>query len=170
MRAIHRLGIGIVLCAALCALPGAAEAGGSVKVLRSVGYAEGTFVRPEVKSECKLGDQLAQSVQEYAKKNGIEVELVDALPKTGRVLEMEITDAMEMGNAFSGRQKGLVIQGRLLEDGKLVGNFRGRRMTTGGMWGGYKGNCAFFNRCAKTLGRDVANWLKEPTKDANLGG
>ena len=118
MRSVHRLGIGIVACAALCALPGAAEAGGSIKVLRSVGFAEGTFVRPAIKSECNLEDRVPQWVQQYAQKNGIEVELVDALPGTGRVLELEITDAIEMGNAWTGRQKGLVIQGRLLEDGR----------------------------------------------------
>ena len=170
MRSVHRLGIAIFAWAALCALPGAAVAGGTIKVLRSVGFAEGTIVRPAIKSECKMEGHLPRAVQAYAQKNGIEVELVDALPDTGRVLELEITDAIEMGNAWTGRQKGLVIQGRLLEDGALVGNFRGRRMTTGGFFGGYKGTCAFFGRCAKTLGHDVADWLKSPGKDSSIGG
>jgi hypothetical protein len=170
MRSVLGLGIRIVACAVLCALPGAAAAGDGIKVLRSVGFAEGAFVRPAVQSECKLNDRLPQWIQEYAQKNGIEIELVDALPKTGRVLELEIADAIETGNAWTGRQKGLVIQGRLLDDGALVGSFRGRRMTSGGFFGGYKGACAFFGRCAKTLGHDVADWLQSPSQGASIGG
>jgi hypothetical protein len=158
------------VCAVLCALPGAALAGESIKLLRSLGFAEGAFVRPEVKSECNLEERLPESIQAYARKNGIEVELVDVLPSSGRVLELEISDAIESGNAWTGRQKGLVIQGRLLENGAPVGNFRGRRMTSGGMFGGYKGACAFFGRCAKTLGHDVADWLVSPTQNSNIGG
>jgi len=170
MRSVQRVSIGIAVCALLCALPGAAVAGDSIKVLRTLGYAEGAFVRPAIKSECKLEERLPQSIQEYARKNGIQVELVDTLPNTGRVLELEISDAIEAGNAWTGRQKGLVIQGRLVENGAPVGNFRGRRMTMGGLFGGYKGTCSFFGRCAKTLGHDVADWLKSPGKDSSIGG
>lgn len=170
MRSVQRLGIGIIACALLSALPVAALAGESIKMLRSVGFAEGAFVRPAIKSECNLEERLPNSIQEYARKNGIEVELVDTLPSTGRVLELSITDAIEAGNAWTGRQKGLTTQGRLLEDGALVGTFRGRRMTMGGMFGGYRGACSFFARCAKTLGHDVADWLKSPVMDSNIGG
>lgn len=170
MRTVQRLGIGFTLLAGLFALPHAARAGDSLKLLRSVGFAEGAFVRPEVRSECRMGEQLPQFIQEFARKNGMEVELVDALPQTGRVLELEISDAIETGNAWTGRQKGLVIHGRLLEDGAVVASFHGRRMTAGGAFGGYKGTCSFFGRCAKTLGHDVADWLKAPGRDANIGG
>jgi len=170
MRSIQRVGFGIAVCAVLCALPGAVMAGESIKVLRSLGFAEGAFVRPAIKSECNLEERLPESIQAYARKNGIEVELVDTLPGSGRVLELEISDAIETGNAWTGRQKGLVIQGRLVEDGAAVGNFRGRRMTTGGLFGGYKGTCSFFGRCAKTLGHDVADWLKSPGKNSSIGG
>jgi hypothetical protein len=139
-------------------------------MLRSLSFSEGAFVRPAVKTECRLEERLPQSIQEYARKNGIEVELVDKLPSTGRVLELEIADAIEMGNAWTGRQKGLVIQGRLVENGAPMGSFRGRRMTTGGFFGGYKGTCSFLGRCAKRLGADVADWLKSPAKDSNIGG
>ncbi len=169
MHSGHRIRIVMLLCGVLSALPGAALAADSITMLRSVGFAEGAFVRPAIKTECKLEDRLPLSIQESARKQGIEVALVDALPSSGRVLEIAISDAIETGNAWTGRQKGLVIQGRLLENGVVVGNFRGRRMTSGGMFGGYKGTCAFFGRCAKTLGRDVADWLKSPGKDASIG-
>ena len=98
------------------------------------------------------------------------LELVDTLPSSGRVLELEIADAVEMGNAWTGRQKGLVIQGRLLDNGAPLGSFRGRRMTSGGFFGGYKGTCSFLGRCAKRLGSDVADWLVAPAENSNIGG
>ena len=170
MRSIRSVGLAMAVCALICAQAGGALAGETIKLRRSLGYAEGAFVRPEIKTECKLTQQLPEFVQAYARKSGIEIELVDALPTNGRVLELEISDAVEMGNAWTGRQKGLVIQGRLLENGALVGNFRGRRMTSGGLFGGYKGTCAVLGRCAKTLGRDVADWLKAPAENSNIGG
>ncbi len=170
MRSIRRVGIGLAVCAALCAQPGAALAGESIKLLRTLGYSENAFVRPAIKTECKLEERLPESIQAYAQKNGIEIELVDKLPSSGRVLELEISDAIESGNAWTGRQKGLVIQGRLVENGAAVGSFRGRRMTSGGLFGGYKGTCSFLGRCAKTLGHDVADWLKSPGQNSNIGG
>jgi len=169
MQSVDRFRRAMLLCGALCVLPGGALAGESVSMLRTVGFAEGAFVRPAIKTECNLEDRLPLSIQEFARKNGIEIALVDALPSSGRVLEIAISDAIETGNAWTGRQKGLVIQGRLLENGAVVGNFRGRRMTSGGFFGGYKGTCAFFGRCAKTLGHDVADWLKSPSKDSSIG-
>ena len=170
MRLVHRLYIVVFASAALLALPGAALAGESIKLKRSVGYAEGAFVRPEIRTECNLEGRVPEWVQLYAAKKGIQIDLVDALPAQGRVLELEIADAIETGNAWTGRQKGLVIQGRLLENGQLKGNFRGRRMTSGGFFGGYKGTCSFLGRCAKTLGSDVAEWLKSPAPNSNIGG
>jgi len=126
-------------------------------------------VREEVKAQCQLQTKLPGFVQEYAKASGIDVVLVDALPKSGRVLDLQISDTGEGGNAWTGRLKTLTISGRLLENGKEVGSFRGRRSTTGGFYGGFKGNCALFGRCAQTLGKDVAGWLKAPTANATIG-
>jgi hypothetical protein len=170
MRSIHRLGFAVFVCGALLALPGAALAEGTIKLLRTVGYAEEAFVRPEIRSECNLENKVPEWIQLFAAKKGIQIELVDARPPTGKILQLEIADAIETGNAWTGRQKGLVIQGRLLEDGQLKGNFRGRRMTSGGFFGGYKGTCSFLGRCAKTLGSDVADWLRSPAKSSNIGG
>jgi hypothetical protein len=169
-RFIKSLSIVVAISSALAGIPGAALAGDSIKLLRKVGFAEGAFVRPEVKSECNLEGRVPEWVQQFAQKRGIHVDLVDALPDSGLVLELEIADAIELGNAWTGRQKGLVIQGRLLENGQLKGNFRGRRMTSGGFFGGYKGTCSFFGRCAKTLGSDVAEWLQSPAGSSNIGG
>ncbi len=39
----------------------------------------------------------------------------------------------------------------------------------GGFMGAYKGTCALLGRCTKTLGKDIAEWLKNPVNNATLG-
>ena len=86
----------------------------------------------------------------------------------GKVLALEIVGTDEHGNAFTGRSKSLTVKGELREDGKVIGTFRARRSTSGGVFGGYKGNCAFFGRCAKTLGKDIVGWLQKPAMNSVL--
>ena len=61
------------------------------------------------------------------------------------------------------------MKGRLVEDGTEVGSFSGVRSTMGGAFGGFKGACALFVRDVEALSKDVAQWLKNPSKDARLG-
>jgi hypothetical protein len=62
-----------------------------------------------------------------------------------------------------------MIKGSLSQRGKMLGDFKARRYSGGGMFGGYKGTCAILGRCVKTLGRDVAEWLAHPASQAVLG-
>jgi hypothetical protein len=140
----------------------------NVMMLRAVPYAKDAFVRPAVRDECRLETRVADYI--VAASEGA-VSTVDKLPTNGKasVLEVRIADTTESGNAFIGRHKSLTLEGELRQNGKVVGSFRARRSTMGGVFGGYKGNCSFLARCAKTLGRDVAKWLRSPTMNARLG-
>lgn len=170
MRALRGLAIG---CAATLAVGIVAErparAGEAVQLKSTIDFDESAHVRPDVKDQCELQTKVPHFVKEYADSEGLDVQLVDTLSSGGRVLEIQIADTYETGNAWTGRSKGLDVEGRLLEDGKVIGSFRDRRSTRGGAFGGYKGNCAFFGRCAKTIGKDIAGWLKSPTMNARLG-
>jgi hypothetical protein len=153
--------------AAALALPFVAGAGiGPVSMLRSVSFSDDAMVRDAVRTECNLDTTVPRWIAAAAQGR---VATVENLPQDGNVLTIQITDAAEAGNAFSGRHKSLTISGELRDGDKVVGSFRARRSTGGGMWGGYKGNCSFFHRCAKTLGQDVARWLNNPTMNAVLG-
>lgn len=85
------------------------------------------------------------------------------------MLQVEIVDAVSMGNAFIGHQKYARIEGTLYEDGRKVASFKGRRNSMGGAFAGYKGSCSVLGRTMKALGKDVADWLKNPTDGARLG-
>ncbi len=159
----------LVALVGIAALPLIAGAGSpNVVMLSAVPYAEDAIVRSAVREECRLETRVAEYI---VAASGGAVSTVDKLTGNGRasVLEVEIADATESGNAFAGRHKSLTLQGELRENGKVVGSFRARRSTMGGVFGGYRSNCSFLARCAKTLGQDVAQWLRNPTMNAKLG-
>lgn len=143
-----------------------------VRMASQTPYAEDAEISQKVRSECvKLGGQLPAYTREFGAEFGVAVELVDAIDTAapGRVLQVEIVDAVSMGNAFIGHQKYARIQGALYEDGEKVAGFKGRRNSMGGAFAGYKGSCSVLGRTLKALGKDLADWLKNPSDGARLG-
>ncbi len=158
-----------VLLFAFAAAPAFAE---RVQVQSSIPYAEDAEIANKVREECtQLNTQLAEFTQEFGRENGIEVQLVETLDTSapGRVLQMEIVDAVSMGNAFIGHQKYSRVRGVLFENGQQIADFRGRRNSMGGAFAGYKGSCSVLGRTVKALGKDIAQWLANPQAGAQLG-
>jgi hypothetical protein len=89
--------------------------------------------------------------------------------KKGKVLLVEITGVTAPGGGAWSGAKSMSIAGKLYDNGKMIGDFTGMRYSGGGFFGGYKGTCSIIGRCSKTLGKDVATWLKNPTSGAHLG-
>lgn len=144
----------------------------SVTMAGSVPYAKDAEVSRKVRDECTaLPTQLAEYTQQFGREFGVEVKLADSVSaKTpGRVLVVEIFDAVSSGNAFIGHSKSTRIRGELFQDGARVAGFKGQRDSMGGAFGGYKGSCSVLGRTVKALGKDVAMWLKNPQNDAELG-
>lgn len=135
-------------------------------------YAADAKVAQNIRTECtKLGSQLAEFTQEFGKKNGVAVQLTESLntEQKGRVLQLEITDAVSMGNAFMGHHKFTTAQGTLFESGKKIASFEARRISMGGAFANYKGSCSVLGRTVKAMGKDIAEWLKAPNDNALLG-
>ena len=135
-------------------------------------YSDDAEISQKVRSECvKLGEQLPAYTREFGAEFGVAVELVDAIDTAapGRVLQVEIVDAVSMGNAFIGHQKYARIQGVLYQDGEKIASFKARRNSMGGAFAGYKGSCSVLGRTMKALGKDLADWLKNPSDGARLG-
>ena len=63
----------------------------------------------------------------------------------------------------------MTLKGKLLENGKEIGNFTAVRGSMGGAFGGYKSSCAVLHRCQSTLAKDILAWLKNPAKDSRIG-
>ncbi len=163
--------LGSIVVASVCLFAGAAFAQ-SVSMPRSVPYAEDAEITKKVRGECVLlNTQLADYTKQFGNEFGVEVNLVDATTASdpGRVLLVEIVDAVSSGNAFIGHQKFSRIRGELFEDGVRVAGFKASRNSMGGAFGGYKGSCSVLGRTMKALGKDVAMWLKAPSDDAELG-
>jgi hypothetical protein len=162
-----RVALGALACAALVLVGGTAPAGGeSVKVRRAIPFAEGSGATSNVKSECQLETRVPAFLSEFSDA----VELVDGDPgRRGRVLELSITNVIAPGGGAWSGAKMLTVKGQLRENGKAVGSFTATRYSGGGVFGAYKGTCAIVARCAKTIGRDIAEWLRNPQDGARLG-
>lgn len=153
---------GLVLFAA-----GAASAQ-ATKVPRAIPYAANAAVPAAVREQCQLETKVPEFIAASA---GSSVELVDGPVnrKSGRVLEMEITEVHAPGGgAFSGA-KWMAVKGELYDRGKSLGSFRAKRYSTGGAFGGFKGTCAIIGRCARAIGQDIASWMSAPAPNAVLG-
>lgn len=165
--------MGKIMMAALLALGmlQAAQAADAVHVQRPVPFNEDAEVPGAVRRECKLDEQLADFLAQYAREKGITVEFAPQVTATspGQSLVMEISDVVSDGNAFLGHHKSVTVKGKLYRDGKLAGSFKGRRNSMGGAFGGFKGSCSVLGRSVKVLGEDIAGWLAAPREGALLG-
>jgi hypothetical protein len=142
-----------------------------IQVARSIPFAEDAEIAGKIMRECTLQTQLADFIKEFATKGGHKIRLVDTIDETaeGKVLVVEIRDAISEGNAWLGHRKSTSARGKLLENGVEIASFKVRRNSMGGAFAGYKGSCSVLGRTVKVMGEDIALWLNAPTKDALLG-
>ena len=142
-----------------------------VKIPQSVPFAEDAEIAGKIKSECSINTQLGAFIVEYARRKSVAVEQVPSTDKTtpGRVLVVEIRDAVSEGNPFLGHHKSTSVRGALYQDGQVVAKFKGRRNSMGGFGAGFKGSCSVLGRTVRALGEDIAGRLASPGDDAQLG-
>ncbi|GGD49137.1 hypothetical protein [Pseudoxanthomonas indica] len=157
----------LLACLSLAALITTPAFAQDIKLASNVPYTEDNEISDAIKAECSLGNKLADSI----KRHDGSVVLVDGVPDTasGRVLQLEIVDSVNMGNAFMGRQTYTKIKGSLWQDGARVAGFKARRNSMGGAFAGFKGACSVLGRTVEKLGEDVGGWLKSPKDGAALG-
>lgn len=131
---------------------------------------EGKQIASNIKAECQIDSQIMNFIKVYASKNNMNV-IIDGKPKaTDSVLKISILDAVSArAMGFGGHNKYIVISGKLYDGNKLTSSFKAARRSGGGYFGGYRSSCSVLGSCAKTLGRDTADWLITPTKNAKLG-
>lgn len=141
--------------------------GQSVQLQRPVPYVQDNDISDAIKNECRIGEQLADFVKQYS---SVPIEFSNGPASgKGRVLQLEIVDAVSMGNAWLGHQKFTKVRGTLLQDGQKVAGFKGRRNSMGGAFAQYKGSCSVLGRTVQALGEDIGHWLANPVDGANLG-
>lgn len=142
----------------------------AVTVAQTIPFAQDAHIREAIRSDCALGDKLSQFIASYGQENAIRVSReANTQTQAGKVLMVEITNATGGGGGAWSGSKSVTIKGTLLENGQQIGNFSGTRSSGGGAFAGFKSTCAILGRCVKTLGRDVATWMKDPTQTTYIG-
>lgn len=143
----------------------------AIKVQSIIPYKKGAPIATNIKNECKINKQLSEFIEAYALGENVGVVRKASLKRKskGKVLLVNITNAVSSGNAFIGHRKYVSIKGTLYNNGKKQASFTGTRFSGGGMWAGFKGSCSVLGRTVKALGSDVSLWLKHPVDGVHLG-
>ena len=145
--------------AVLVALVGA-PALAAVQVPRTIQILPSAGATSAVQNECGLQTAVPQAIATAA----ADAQLVDAPAKSGRWLELSISEVHALGGGpFSGT-KWMSVSGKLHDRGKVIGSFRAKRLSTS-----VRGTCATLGKIATVIGQDVAAWLAAPTMNAELG-
>lgn len=165
----HSIRLLLLACGFTIAASASAE---TIRMQRVTPYAEGSRVAKKIRTECtQYPEKLSAYAAEFGRELGVDIQRVDHVEPgdAGAVLVLEITDAVSRGNAFIGHRKFTEVSGTLYRDGKKVAGFVGARNSMGGAFAGYKGSCSVLGRTVKALGKDVAEWLKNPQDGDELG-
>ncbi len=158
-----------LVCVAVLLIPAhAGEKGQLVTISLPLEFTETSGVSDEVKAECSLPSELAYSIKPYAAKKMNVVVAEDVSDSTeGWVLHMEIVNVIGVGGGVWSGAKSVTVQGKLTENGEVIGTFIAKRATRN-MFSS-QGTCSMLGRCMEAIGKDIAKWLKNPTMDAKLG-
>lgn len=143
----------------------------TVKVQSLIPYKKDATIAAKIKSECTLNSKLSEYIQAYGNEYNVAIIRTPQINSDmqGKVLLLEIVDAVSQGHAFVGHAKFVKIAGTLYDNGKKVAAYTATRHSGGGFWGAYKGSCSVLDRTVKTLGKDTALWLSSPVDGAHLG-
>jgi hypothetical protein len=143
---------------------------GKTLVILPVTFKPGIRMHDVVRDECLLPQKLSGFVRDNTLSQYENI-IVDGSRASSRadVLNIEIIDLRaSKGGGWSG-PKFVSIKGSLKRNGRIIGDFQGRRTSMGGAFGVFKGTCAILGRCTKTLATDIATWLQNPGKNSFLG-
>ncbi len=144
---------------------------GPITIPAEAKYSDDAPVSPNVRGECQLEKELADWIKTFAEKLSVPVTVAaggDAKP-TGRVLDVKITNVIGAGGGAWSGAKSVQVKGELRDGDKVIATFGGSRMSGGGAFAGFKGTCSIMGRCVKALGKDIAEWMKNPKPNARLG-
>ncbi len=150
--------------------PTSAVKNGKTLVVLPITYKPGIKMHDAIRNECMLPKKLSGFIRDSALSQ-YETIIVDGSsgPRGADVLAIEITDLRgPKGGGWSG-PKFVTAQGSLKRNGRLIGDFMGKRTSMGGAFGVFKRTCDILGRCTKTLGSDISTWLQNPGKNSMVG-
>lgn len=114
-----------------------------------------------IKQECALESTTTHWVMEALRGKA---QRLEGKGEQGTVLKLTIVNVIgASGGAWSG-PKTMTVRAELVESGKVIGTTTKTRSSGGGAYGGFKSTCAIFGRVMKTLGSDIAGWVRTEMK------
>jgi len=135
-----------------------------VTIVNRSPFVDGLQVRDAVREECGVEREVPAEIAAFAQRYYDIGWAQQSHGVRGWVLETWVTGLVAPGGGgWSGRKK-VIVEGRLLLDGTLVGTFTAQRSS-----GGLLRGCTLLKKCAHTLGSDITEWLLHPQMYARLG-
>lgn len=128
-------------------------------------YSKNFTGNQKMKQECNADDHLAR----YLKDAAGDFDIVTSDAGGAKKLTLTILSLEGVGGGPATGRKSMTVEGKLVHQGKTLGSFLAMRASGGGGFVGYKSTCSIIERCARTLGKDVAEWLQQPSMNAKLG-
>ncbi len=133
-------------------------------------YQNEQLIERAIVTDCDLPNVQRNELNKHSAQLGLVLNnTTEEAAATGRVLHIQIANAIASGNAFIGHSKQVTLTGKLIENGQEIASFNAMRSSGGGAFAGFKSSCSVLHRCAVTLGKDVSEWLRNPVPNARLG-
>jgi hypothetical protein len=152
-----------LLVLVLAALP--LQAQDRIRLEVPVPVVEGADIDPEILEHCEVPANFTSALVRELRK------VADPAPAPladmrGRVLRVEIVDALWGGNWFIEHTQTLRVRGVLYQDGERVAGFNGVMQGTGG---GMTSGCFQMNSNFRALTWHIKRWLRNPVDGARIG-
>ena len=155
---------GLFVTATLCTLAGSVHADDIVLVPSLIPYAHDDTASEDVRKECDWNSTLPRYLARVSDgRVQVAQESVDGA--TDKKLLLVATHLHTAGGGHWSGPKWLVLEGKLTQGNKLIGNFEARRQTINGSMRG----CGTLNSLGEEISDDILAWLKAPSLNARLG-
>ncbi len=146
---------------------GLVHAEGRLYVQSPAVYAPGASYVQRVKDECAVEVKLAGQVRNQLRKHFDDVIPIKDLAEAGeeKALGLAISEIHGVGGGGWSGSKSITAQAKLQQGGKVIGVFKDRNSSRGGVLGPFQGTCAILDRAAEDLAEDIAKWLIRAMQD-----
>ncbi len=161
MKAMHGL---FVVVAGACFAAASARAEDVVQVSSLIPYQSDDVANETVRKECNWNTTMPLYL---AKESDGRVKVAEQNfdTITGKKLVLVATNLHTLGGGSWTGPKWLVLEGKMTEGGKLLGNFEVRRQTIRGSMRA----CGTLESLSEEITEDILKWLKKPSLNAKLG-
>lgn len=127
-----------------------------VTISSVIPYADGV-ANEFIRSECNW-NTVMPALMVMQSKHSVVASDEDLTQVPGKKLFIKTSDMHVIGGSNLSGPKWIILQGELVDNGKLLGNFEFKRMTMGGKFT----TCKTLDYISESLIRDILKWLKNP--------